>query len=766
MKRFYYAIQTLMHGRRSNIIKVISLTLGLLVSIILFSRVAFELSYDNFYKDVDNLYVIKTAWIKDGKSGKLGFYTLEPMASTIAEFFPDEVESGVTVAPAFNSTILKIGTRKFESNMVMADSLFFHTMGIDVLSGNPNELANPNTIFLSESFAKEMFSSESPIGKTVNGSKWGVPFMMTVKGTYADLPDNVSFEKHTSVASFACIEIYGWGRIGWNSGGNFNSYLRLKHGKKSARILNSQLNKMIAQHIPVDSDLHVEVSVAPLRSAHFEMKGVKKTIWIMSLLGFAILFTATMNYALISISSLIYRAKSIGIHKCNGASEGNIRSMFLYETSLIICVSLLCMGILLFSFQQLIEELVGVSLSSLFTLHNLWAPLSVILFLFIIGGVLPGQMFSSIPVTQVFRKYTKENKGWKHLLLFIQFASVAFILSIMCVVYLQCYYIANRDMGYQPQRIVYDYCKFSEASDIRNNLKNLPYIESTASTAGGNMLGFGQRAVTDVDGNSLLVTRSGNFDKYFLPFLGIRLKAGHNLSGPNQFLVSPSYVKAMGWKGSGIGEAIPGQGTVVGVFEPFCFGTLPADNEPLEIGWEEDMGDFVHIRLKEPFAENLRKLNDEMKRIYPQDDIVFNSLEQQLEKGYHPTRVFRDSTILASITILFITIMGLIGYVNDEVRRRGKEIAIRKVNGAVVFTILRLLLNKTLWIAFPAILIGTGGAYYVNELWLSQFPDIIQPNIGWYVVVSICLLAFVAGCVVWKSWRIANENPINRIKSE
>ena len=92
MKQFHYTIQTLIRDRRSCVIKVISLSLGLLVSIILFSRVAFELSYDNCFQDVDNLYIVKTEWIKDGViKGNAGSYTLIPIASTVAEEFPKAV---------------------------------------------------------------------------------------------------------------------------------------------------------------------------------------------------------------------------------------------------------------------------------------------------------------------------------------------------------------------------------------------------------------------------------------------------------------------------------------------------------------------------------------------------------------------------------------------------------------------------------------------------------------------------------------------------
>ena len=765
MRQIFYAYQNLVRGRGSNVIKVVSLTLGLLISIILFSRVAFELSYDKFYRDVDNLYLIKTVWVNDGNSGNVSNYTLAPMASTIVEAFPADVESGVTVSIDYRTTY-KVGVRKHESTMIMADSLFFQTMGIDVLKGNPNELANPDVVFLSKSLAKEIFGNESPIGQSMLMMR-GTPIQVTVKGVYADIPDNVSFAKHSSILSFASAEKYGWGRSGWNSGGNYNAYVRLKHGDKSAEILNAQLTKVIAQHIPDEAGLHLEVFISPLRDVHLEMPGVKKTIWIMSLLGIAILFIATMNYVLISISSLVYRAKSIGVHKCNGASERNILSMFLFETLIIISISLLCMLFIFFNFREQIEELADVSLISLFTWHNLWAPLFVIAFLFIVGGLLPGYIFSSIPVTQVFQRYTKGNKGWKRPLLFVQFACVAFILGIMCIVYLQYHYIANRDMGYRPERVAYTFSMFSESENVRSTLKSLPYVESLASTTRGNMMWMGNRGVTDVNGKTVLTPRYAYFDKDFLSFIGIRLKAGRNMDGPNQCMVNTTYVEQMGWKGNGVGQVVPGAGIVVGVIEPFCIGIFPAGSEPVEIGWEADLGDCVHVRLKEPFEENLRKLNAKMKELYPQEEnLIFESLEADIDSTYHSIRVFRNATILASVTILFITFMGLIGYTNDEVRRRSKEIAIRKVNGADIWSVLRLLSKDVLWIAIPSILIGMCGAYYVGDLWLSRFPDVIQPQISWYVLVALVLLVFIIGCVILKAWRVANENPVNSIKSE
>ena len=174
----------------------------------------------------------------------------------------------------------------------------------------------------------------------------------------------------------------------------------------------------------------------------------------------------------------------------------------------------------------------------------------------------------------------------------------------------------------------------------------------------------------------------------------------------------------------------------------------------------------LEARLKEPFDDNLRRLNEDMSRLYPQDDLVFRSMEQMLDNYAESVRVFRDVTLWASVTILFIILMGLVGYVDDEIRLRSKEIAIRKVNGAETSGILRLLSRDVLWISIPSVVLGTLVAYEVGQIWISQFSDVVLLPIVGYISIGFLLLAFIVGCVVMKSWHVANENPVNSIKSE
>ncbi len=110
--------------------------------------------------------------------------------------------------------------------------------------------------------------------------------------------------------------------------------------------------------------------------------------------------------------------------------------------------------------------------------------------------------------------------------------------------------------------------------------------------------------------------------------------------------------------------------------------------------------------------------------------------------------------------------MGLVGYVSDEIRRRSKEIAIRKVNGATATDVLKLLLRNIIIIGLPAVMIGLAGTYLAGDKWLENFPEKISLNVFIFVLGGLALLAVIGFCVVLRSWYVANENPVKSIKSE
>ena len=763
MKQLYYVIQTLIRGRGSNVTKIISLTLGLFVGILLFARVAFEMSFDSSYKNADNICVINAHYIIGGEKKPVYQVVMGPVPGVIRDAFPKEIECATVVSEWYGDNTLFKDNLRMKPKMVMADSLFFRTMGIDVLQGDPAELTNPETVFVSQSFAQKAFGSENPMGKILLYNK---TMPMTVKGVYADVSENSSL-RHDVVISFSTIVKNNWMYTGWNGGDSFQGFVRLRHPSDINKV-NARIDQAIEVHMPYhpEEGFGVKYKLQPLREIYINSETVHKMVMIMSMLGIAILLIAALNYVLISISSLVRRSKSVGVHKCNGASGGTVFGMFLLETGVILLVSLLLVGFLMFNFQDLIEDMAAASLGALFTWKTLWVPMLVVLFLFLVAGVLPGQMLARIPVTQLFRRYTDKKSSWKRVLLFIQFTGITFIFGLLCVVLLQYSRVMNKDTGYRPERVACTYFNFTGGSDAgRDALRLLPMVESVSVCDGSILSGYGGMPVQDENGKTLFTVRLNSVAPGYIHFMGIQLKEGRDLRDSTECLVNEEFVRRIHWTDSPVGHKYLSV-TIVGVMKDFPISSYYTSQEPVAYIGKKTSNNCWHVRLKEPFEENLQALNKQVETMFPTADIVFKSLPKEMANQYQAIRRFRDAVILASVSILLISLMGLIGYVNDETRRRSKEIAIRKVNGAEASAILRLLSKDIIWTAFPAVVIGSVGAYLLGGKWLEQFAEQIQLNIAWFVGIALGVLIIILATVVFKAWHIANENPVNSIKSE
>lgn len=769
MKQLYYVIRTLLRGRGSNVIKVISLGLGLTMSILLFSRVAFEQSYDTCYKDYGDLYQIYSIFSAEGEQFEPQKQNCGPVAGAILKNFPQEVESATSIA-YFLGAPLYNGSVRFDAKTLLADSLFFRTMGIEVLSGNPEkELMQPDVIFLADRLARKIFGDENPIGKVLNYNK---EMQFTVKGTYADLPANATMRPE-GVVSMPTSWNRGWGNYSWRGGDSYYEYIRFRPGADK-EVVNARLDAMIQKYRPEEDKKAYGYTafVKPIRDVYRNEDQVKRMDTIMSILALAILFIAALNYVLISISSLTYRAKAVGVHKCSGASGGTVFSMFLLETGIIIVLALMLMALILLNFQEFIEDTTAAKLSVLFAPDRIWVPLAVVLVLFIVGGVLPGRLFARIPVSQVFRRYTEGKKGWKRPLLFVQFAGVAFICGLMYVVMAQYNYVKDKDMGYNPRRVAVGSAYFGKAEESEPALhffRGLSYVEEVSCAVSTPIWSYSGSMIQGESGQALFSTRTSRAPEDYFKMMGMTIKEGRPARATDELVVNEAFVERMRWGDKALNHPLRMEGEnykVVGILKDFHIGSFFEPQDVIIFGYTRTFGNAVHVRLKEPFAENLRRLNKDVAEAYPDKTIDFGGMEQEILNEYNPVRVFSNATILAAVTMFFIMLMGLIGYTTDEVRRRSKEIAIRKVNGAESTGILELLSKDILYVAGPAVIIGTLASWYVNGMWMEQFAT--QVPLTWvvYVLIALVILIIIVACVIWKSWKIANENPVNSIKSE
>lgn len=303
MKQLYYAIQTILHGRGSNVTKLISLSLGLTIGILLFSQIAFELSYEKCYPDAERLALARELFI-DSKSGKIVGddgdnydYTLfAPVAAALAENLPEQIESATCIYPDNAWNLYKEDKLLNNVKYLLADTCFFQTLGIPMLKGNVKDMAVPGSGYVSERFARKCFGDEDPIGKTLTLDK---QIEVTIRGVYKEIPKNTIFYCDL-VISIHNKDGYIAG-YGWKGNDVFLSLLRLRNAS-DIEVVNKRIQSVIEKYTSTGFyNFICEYSAIPLVNYHLESLDTVKRLVIYGFLGFAIFFVAIMNYMLIAI---------------------------------------------------------------------------------------------------------------------------------------------------------------------------------------------------------------------------------------------------------------------------------------------------------------------------------------------------------------------------------------------------------------------------------------------------------------------------------
>ncbi|WP_195407861.1 ABC transporter permease [Bacteroides congonensis] len=771
MRQIYYSIRTLLRERSSNIIRIISLSLGLTIGILLFSQIAFELNYEQCYPESERLAIVRgqitnlTSGETMGDDGSNYDYTVcDPVAATLAQDMPEEIESASCVLSGGQYKMYYENKLIQDTHYIYADTCFFQTFGIPVLKGNPKDMIMPGSVFVSESFARKIFGDEEPIGKILSADKQND---FTIRGVYKDVPENTMLT-HDFVVSIHRDGGYQGG-AGWNGNDVFYAFLRLHHASDIDKV-NSKIQRVIEKYTSSQiDDWKEDYSIIPLVKYHLESSEVQKRLFIYGFLGFAIFFVAIMNYMLISIANLSRRAESVGVHKCNGASSANIFGMFMAETGLLVILSVLVSFLLIINTRGIIEDLLSVRLSSLFTWGTLWIPLLTIVILFLLAGGMPGRLFSRIPVTQVFRRYTDGKTGWKRSLLFIQFSGVSFVLGLLLVTLLQYNHLMNRDMGINIPGLVQaeTWLPKETVIHVTDELRRQPMVEGVGVAMNSVLGQYWTRGLMSNDGKRIATLNFNNCSYNYPEVMGMKIIEGTTLKKQNDLLVNEELVRLMKWTDGAVGKKLNDvSGTIVGVFRDVRNYSFYANQAPIVLIGDENANHAFDVRLKEPYKENLKRLNEYAESTFPNVALRFISMDSMIESMYKDVYRFRNSVWITSCFILLIVIMGLIGYVNDETQRRSKEIAIRKVNGAEASHVLRLLIRDILYVAASSILIGIVTAYFVGKAWLEQFAEQIDMNPLLFVGTAFLVLLLIVVCVVLRAWNIANENPVNSIKAE
>ena len=773
MRHLYYTLQTLLRGHGGTAEKIISLTLGLAMGVLLFAQIAYELSFDRFYPNPDTLVMLRMRNVTKGvPEYGYNYGTYRPAAADLSEAFPELVESASLTSNLWTPAFYKDDKKLDDIQTLFADTAYFATTGLTLLKGDPKDLALHSNAFISESMARQLYGDESPIGKELSVEKL---FNVTIRGVYADVPRN-SIMPHDLLLPMAAMD-WAYGAGTWGTNNLYGVLFRLKQ-PTDVDAMNSRIQKAVEQYTDphLGDDVVTEYSVLPLYKVYRSLPDSTRRLVILGVLGFSIFFVSILNYVLRAVAAMSRRAKQVGVHKCSGADGWHILSMFLWETGLLVAASIVCGGALLWLLRGQVEELLGSRLSDLFTWQTLYVPLGTVLLLFLVAGVVPGRIYARIPVMQVFRRYTDGKRSWKRGLLTVQFIGVAFIGGMLLTTVWQYHDLMTRSVGFHAEGLAVGTVtgNIERAQGVADAIRREPYVEAVAGSGTSLLAHYSTNRLTDNQGNFICPLHFTLMDKEMPQVTGMTLLEGHWPQHRGEAVVGRTTVETLKWGDTAIGRKLP--------VDP---SWARLEEQPVVTGVVEDvrnMGFFqgqtctafilndrvrtFNVRLKAPLDDNLKRLNAFIKSAYPDLSLEFTTYQDIRREQNASVSTFRNTVWVTTACIILIVLMGLIGYVSDETQRRSKEIAVRKVNGAEASDILRLLSLDILKIAALAVAAGMAAAWYVSGQWMQQFADSRLLSPAWYALLALLLLVLIVAVVVLKAWRIANENPVLSIKSK
>lgn len=780
---------------RRNIIKILCLSIGLAVGFLLVAKIYFEQSYDSFFPDIDRIYRITESTVQNGEY-KEHQYTPGGSAPELQRHIP-QIEKATRFTTLTNGDpVLKLedGRKIGVADVTLADTCCFDVLKTPILEGDPHEvLAVEDLVMIPRSLAEKI--GGDVIGQRFSVVDWGDTYKMTVGGVYEDYPLN-STRKNAVYLSMPTIGKFMWEGSCDNLIGNdrYSSYALLADGadpEEVSALMLKHLKTVIDEEAFTIYDF--KMWVRPMAGAYSSQDGVKTMSWMLGILAVVMLMCAGLNYLLIVIGQLSARGKEMAIRKCFGTDRKSIFLMVMGESLFFMLVSLGLAVILAFCFSDLCRDLLGYSPKELFSTGKVWiAEGLVCVGLLVFTGIIPSVIYSRTPVAHAFRPATHGRKVWKLILLAVQFMATGMVMCLLVLVGRQYCMIGNLDIGldYENVAMFYRYPMSDEKTrTVMDELKKLPFVEGVASAdvhptdwASGNNIWTEGRAADEVNVADMEWSNPELFDVMGMPLVQGRGFGANADSTVNEVIVEERMVEVLQKNFGEEDEDIIGKtfyitghadggmlNTIVGVVGNLRRGGFESENADKRVAVffpSSKVRGNVFIRFTELTPENLTAAQKVLDSINDGDEIYITPYRMKIEAKRSGIRKFGMSVMVVGIAIILIALIGLIGYVADEVNRRAKEIAIRKVNGTDAWKIVRLFCLDVLKVALPSLMAGGVLAMVVGQRWLSQFTDRVSLSPLSMMACLAVLLILIMGVVAVNTLRVARSNPIDHLRSE
>ncbi len=777
--------------------KLFSISISFAIVLFAAAYVYFELSYDEYIPDHDKIF-------RCFMNGKLNneevdlAVTAPPMAQKLIDEIP-EIKEALRLVSEGEATIIYKDQQLPAAKLLYADTCFFSFFGIHVEKELQNSLESDNNIVISRSLAAKYFGSP---GDALNQVVELNSEECLITGIFDDFPKN----SHLQFDIIQSVEKTNPGEKGWD----YQSYITyVKTNSEIADIdnLSFKITKTVYTHshdyidgskaqtwedLKSSDERYLAYRVEPLKDIHFSshkfdlaVTSSKTYVYGTVILTIIILFISLLNFVNLSIADLSSRLKEIGVYKTAGADNKQIIYWFIFESLIYWCVG--------FIFALLIYKVTGKYLAQYL---NLKFFIGTELFLKITGFLFSVLIFfnliANIPQILFIRKrkvlgllndgnHNKMAFSSKKGLVFFQFILSALIIQGTFLVQKQINFFINTNRGYETDNVM----MFSlgnmgdtQRESFINQLKSNSSIKTVATswaylgTELGQSTAFFESLEDENSVQSSVITVDAEFQEVFK----FNLREGRFFDSEkrtdfNSVILNEAAAKKYQKAGSLVGKNLylyanekPFQ--IIGIANDFNFRSLHHKIEPLVIKYAENCNKvFVKLDYAQ-ISTAIKEIQKQWEEFNIQEPFEYRFHNEILAKHYEKEQQAKRILFVLSIISIVITCIGLYAISHFTIKKKIKEIGIRKVNGAKASEIL-VLLNKDFlkWVTI-AFIVATPVTFFIINKWLENFA--YKTILNWWIfalagflIVGIALLT-----VSFQSWKAATRNPVEALRYE
>lgn len=742
----------------------ISLTFILLLSV----YIGNELSVDDFHVNKDRIYRLENESVDFSP----------PIAEDLKNSIP-EIED-FTRALESDGRIMVSGGHKLKVNYLGVDASFFRIFSFPLLKGSPDEvLQTPDDIVLSKTMAIKLFGSIDVVGKSVFIN---TEHKFLVTGIMEDFPENTHFTYQDALVNMRTFKtLWGFENIMEEYGfASLSIYFLSKKNTDLPSKAPEILKKFKKDYWVYRDGWANIVEFTPLKDLYFSPKigngtksNSKTLITVLSVIVLLILLLAIGNYVNLTIAQATFRGKEVAIKKLLGGSKKQLFFQFIKE-SVFLCLAAVLLALFL---AKIIEPVFDSLLDTKLDLKSKITFLNLLIFIFsfaligVLSGILPAAKIAAFkPLEVVKGTYRKQSKSiYGKAFITFQYTVTIALLACSWIILKQTDYLRDKNLGFQKNNIVHmEFLGQMDQKDaIKNALLQIPGVQDVSLTwqsplSGGSNMTFeyGERSLS---------FQEIKVDSSFFKVFDIEMKPTKAAYSEYGMYLNETAIKELGLKNDAVSFTMEEeQKSILGVVTDFNFKELRDNIGPLMIRQLTDAyPDDIFLKVN---GQNISQTADAIKSTYSHliDDAEFeltfvnDSIDQWYEKDERTGKIIGYFTLLSFI----ISAMGILAMSTFYMQQRKKEIGIRKVNGATITQILKLLNKDFLKWVGVAFIIAVPISWFAMNKWLEGFA--YKTTMSWWIFALAGLAALVIALltVSWQSFRAATRNPVDALRDE